>query len=177
MMKLRLLPIIITVLTSSVVLFGGWFIYHSMAVESPMNKVISQVQGVQSVSTNVNNTQVTVNLQLKNDADIRNLYRKISDQGGSLLGSRELKLNLASNTSPQLEAWWSSALFEVAQAMETKQYAKIPAALQAKAGQVPNLKVDTAMDETNVYVRLTQGDFSKYIILPRTPAQIGVWKP
>jgi hypothetical protein len=61
--------------------------------------------------------------------------------------------------------------------METKHYADIPAALQAKAGQVPNLKVDTEMDETNVYVRLTQGDFSKYIILPRTPAQLGVWKP
>jgi hypothetical protein len=31
------------------------------------------------------------------------------------------------------------------------------------------------MDETNVYVRLTDGVNSKYIILPRTPAQMGVW--
>jgi hypothetical protein len=176
-MKLRLLPIIITVLTSSLVLFGGWFIYHSMVVVSPISKGISQDQGVQSVTTDVNNTLVTVNLQLKNNADIRDLYRKISDQGGSLLGSRELKLKLASKTSPELDSWWSSALFEVAQAMETKRYADIPAALQAKAGQVPNLKVDTEMDETNVYVRLTQGDNSKYIILPRIPAQLGVWKP
>jgi multidrug efflux pump subunit AcrB len=171
-MKLRLWPIIITITASTAVLFGGWFIYHSMALENPINGIVSGIHGVQRVSTNINNNDVTIDLKLNNDADLLDLYNTISKE----VSNRNLKLNLASQTTPVLDKWWSSALFEVAQAMETKQYADIPTVLQSKASQISDLKVTSEMDETNVYVRLTQGQNSKYIILPRTPAKMGVWQ-
>jgi hypothetical protein len=174
-MKLRLLPIFITILTTSAILFGGWFIYHSVAVENPLNNTIRAVHGVKQVTTDITNNHIAMDLTLANDANLRDLYAVISTQGASLMSNRDLKLKLDSQTSPQLEAWWSSALFEVAQAMETKHYADIPLVLQKKAQQIPGLQVTTEMDETNVYVHLTDGNHSKYIILPRTPAQIGVW--
>jgi hypothetical protein len=175
-MKLRLLPIIITIAASTAVLFGGWFIYHSMALENPINGIVSGIHGVQRVSTNINNNEVTIDLKLNNDTDLLDLYTTISKQGSSLLSNRNLKLNLASQTTPVLDKWWSSALFEVAQAMETKHYADIPQVLAAKASQMSELKVTSEMDETNVYVRLTQGQYSKYIILPRTPDKMGVFQ-
>jgi hypothetical protein len=174
-MKLRLIPILITVAASSALLFGGWFFYHSMVVENPIKDVILGVHGVKQVSTNVNNSQVSIDLKLSKDADLRSLYTTISKEGASLLRNRELKLNLDSQSSPELEQWWSSALFEVAQAMDTKHYAVIPQVLEARDQQIPGLTVTTEMDEKNVYVRLTDGVHSKYIILPRTPAQVGVW--
>jgi hypothetical protein len=175
-MKLRLIPILITVAVSSALLFGGWFFYHSMVMENPINKVILGVQGVKQVTTNINNTQMSIDLKLNKDADLRNLYTTISKEGASLLQNRELKLNLESQSSPELEQWWSTALFEVAQAMDTKHYANIPQVLNARVQQIPGLTVTTEMDNTNVYVRLTDGVNSKYIILPRTPAQMGVWQ-
>jgi hypothetical protein len=173
-MKLRLIPILITVAASSAILFGGWFFYHSLVMESPIKGVILGVPGVNQVSTVINNKQVSIDLKLSKDADLRNLYTTISNEGASLLSNRELKLNIDSKSSPKLEQWWSTALFEVAQSMDTKHYAAIPETLKAKAKQMPGLTVATEMDETNVYVRLTDGEFSKYIILPRTPAQMEV---
>jgi hypothetical protein len=174
-MKLRFIPILITVAASSALLFGGWYFYQSSVVENPIKDVILGVQGVNQVSTNINNSQVSIDLKLNKDADLRNLYSTISKEGASLLSSRKLKLNLESQTSPELEQWWSTALFDVAQAMDTRHYADIPQVLNAKDQEIPGLKVMTEMDETNVYVRLTDGEHSKYIILPRTPAQMGVW--
>jgi hypothetical protein len=174
-MKLRFIPILITVAASSALLFGGWYFYQSTVVENPIKDVILGVQGVNQVSTNINNSQVSIDLKLNKDADLRNLYSTISKEGASLLSSRVLKLNLESQTSPELEQWWSNALFDVAQAMDTRHYADIPQVLSAKVKEIPGLKVMTEMDETNVYVRLTDGVHSKYIILPRTPAQMGVW--
>jgi hypothetical protein len=174
-MKLRLLPIIITIFTTSAILFGGWFIYHNIAVENPLNSTVRAVHGVQQVTTDITNNQVAMDLKLTNDANLRDLYAVISKEGASLMSNRELKLQLDSQSTPQLEEWWSSALFEVAQAMETKHYADIPQVLKTKAQQIPGLQVATEMDDTNVYVRLTDGNHSKYIILPRIPAKIGVW--
>jgi hypothetical protein len=174
-MKLRPIPILITVAASSALLFGGWFLYNSKVVENPINHAIMGVQGVEQVTTNINNTQVSIDLQLSKDADLRNLYSTISKEGTSLLSNRELKLNLNSQSSPELEQWWSTVLFEVAQAMDTRHYADIPQVLKAKDNQIPGLTVMSEMDDINVYVRLTDGTHSKYIILPRTPAQMGVW--
>lgn len=174
-MKLRLIPLLITVAASSAILFGGWFFYHSMVMENPIKAVILGVQGVKQVTTDINNNQLLIDLKLSKDTDLRNLYSTISTEGASLLRNRELKLKLGSQSSPELEQWWSTALFEVAQAMDTKHYADIPKVLQAKAEKMKGLAVATEMDETNVYVRLTNGEFSKYIILPRTPDQMGVF--
>jgi hypothetical protein len=175
-MKLRLIPIIITVAASSALLFGGWFFYHSIVMENPIKAVILGVPGVKQVSTNIDNKQVSIDLKLSKDADLRNLYSTISKEGASLLQNRELKLNIESQSTPELDQWWSSAVFEVAQAMDTKHYADIPQILKARNQQFPSLTVTTEMDESNVYVRLTDGVNSKYIILPRTPAQMGVWQ-
>jgi hypothetical protein len=174
--KLRLLPIIITIVASTAVLFGGWFVYRSMVVENPINGIVSGMHGVQRVSTHINNKEVSIDLKLNKDADLLDLYTTIAKEGASQLKNRDLKLNLESQSSPVLDKWWSSALFDVAQAMDTMHYADIPKALESKASQISDLKVTTEMDATNVYVHLTHAQYSKYIILPRTPAKMGVWQ-
>jgi hypothetical protein len=144
-------------------------------MENPIKNVILGVHGVQQVTTNIDRNQVTIDLKLANDTDLYDLYSKITKNGATLLSNRELKLNLDSQSSPELDKWWSVTLFEVAQAMETKHYADIPQVLKAKAQQISGLSVTTEMDGKNVYVRLTDGVYSKYIILPRIPAQMGVF--
>jgi hypothetical protein len=174
-MKLRLIPIVITVITTSALLFGGWFFYHNMVMENPLKNAILGVHGVKQVTTNINSNQIAIDLKLANDTNLSDLYSTITKKGASLLSNRELKLNLESQSSPELEKWWSATLFEVAQAMETKHYADIPLVLKAKAQQISGLTVKTEMDDKNVYVSLTDGVYSKYIILPRIPAQMGVF--
>lgn len=174
-MKLRLLPILMTVLVSSLFMFGGWFLYDSYALENPLSDIASREPGVQQVSVNLTTNRVMVQVTLKNDVDLRHLYNSLRKEGASIIGDRELVLNITSDSAPELEQWWASALFDVAQAMETRHYASIPTSLQARAMDKMGLQVFTQMDEYNVYVYLKQNTQSKYVILPRIPAKMGVW--
>ncbi|OXM88026.1 hypothetical protein [Paenibacillus rigui] len=174
-MKLRLLPISLSVVISATVLFGGYFVYQSVAMENPLASVVTSTPGVvELVDTKITSTETTIELKLKPGASLREIYDRIQKDGSSVIGQKKLKLKVDSDSSEQLDAWWSSALFDVAQAMETKKYSQIPTTLQARAAN-SNLKVSTEMDDKFVYVTMSDGAQSKYVMLPRTPDKIGVW--
>ena len=174
-MKLRLLPVLISVIVTSAVLFGGWFVYKGVAMENPLSDILEQSKGIEDAKIQFKKDVLSLRLTLAPDASLREIVQHIRQEGEQVIGQRMLDVQVTNAPSPDLDAWWSSVLFEVAQAMDTKQYAKIPEAVQAKAGQLEGLTFDTEMDDTNVYVRLTQGEHSKFIILPRIPAMMGVW--
>ncbi|MCI3920328.1 hypothetical protein MO973_08785 [Paenibacillus sp. TRM 82003] len=172
-MKLRLLPVVVTLVVSSSLLFGGWFVYQSVAMEDPFLKQVEAIEGVAGSHLDIGRTEAIVSVQLDETARLGEVYRNILKAGDESLGSRKVIVEAQGEASDALEAWWSKALFDVAQAMETKQYAMIPERLQALASD--GMTVETEMDDTNVYISLKDGEASKFVILPRTPALMGVW--
>jgi hypothetical protein len=174
-MKLRLIPILLSVSISATVLFGGWFAYQSFAMENPLSEIVSHTPGVQLVQTHISNQNASIDIKLQPGTSLREVYSHISKEGTSIIGAKVLKLKVINESTPQMEQWWSSALFDVAQAMETKQYTQIPKKLQERATSSNDLKVSTEMDDKYVYIALTDGEKSKYMMLPRTSANLGVW--
>lgn len=174
-MKLKTMPILVAAIASAAVLFGGWFIYHSVALESPLNHALNETEGVVDYKASISGEKTVFDVKLDNQANIREIVHKISQKNDEVTGSRVPEIKVSSNSSTELDEWWSKALFDVAQAMETRRYADIPAALEAKAGQIQGLAVQTEMDDDNVYVRLTEGEHVKFVILPRNAAKMGVW--
>ncbi|MBC8081057.1 MAG: hypothetical protein H7X86_11975 [Gorillibacterium sp.] len=174
-MKLKVIPVLVALLVSSTLLFGGWFMYRSYAMESPLAGIIKHNHGIELVETDFTNNTVQINLTLTDEANIREIYQTIITEGASIVGSRDVQLNVHDQASPEIEGWWSKALFNVAQAMDTRQYADIPKILEEKSVLFPSLKASTEMDNQNVYIRLSDGKNHKFIILPRVPATIGVW--
>ncbi|MED4599547.1 hypothetical protein P9314_02360 [Paenibacillus validus] len=175
-MKLRLLPVILSVVISSTLLFGGYFAYQSYAMENPLQKIVNGIEGVELVSTHLTADKAAIDVKLAAGKSLREVYSTIQTEGKPVIGDRELQIKVQNGSSPRLDAWWSSVLFEVAQAMETKQYAQIPKTLQAHTEADPNgIRATTEMDDRYVYITLTDGESSKYIMLPRTPAKMGVW--
>jgi hypothetical protein len=174
-MKLRFLPIVLSVTISATLLFGGWFAYQSVAMENPLSSIVSHTPGVQLVQTRISSEDAVIELRLDSGTSLREVYNRIEKEGSSLIGKKELKLKVMNDSTPKMEQWWSSALFDVAQAMETKQYTQIPKTLQARALESDGLKVATEMDDKFVYISLTDGEKSKYLMLPRTSAKMGVW--
>lgn len=174
-MKLRVVPVVASVVVSAVLLFGGWFAYQQWAVENPFQHKVSQMEGVKSVQTSITPNQVELNLDLAPDTDFAGLVRQIETDGKKLLGSRELKLTIKDQQSEKLEQVWQKALFPIAQAMENKQYTEITAALEQLESTESGISAKADMDEKNVYITLTDGQVSKFIILPRTAQAIGVW--
>ena len=63
-MKLRIVPIVLTVVISASVLFGGWFLYRQMALQNPLANVVSQYDGVKDSHIDIKQNTVTLNLDL-----------------------------------------------------------------------------------------------------------------
>lgn len=174
-MKIKWAPLALTIVLSAGVLFGGWTAYRHFGVEQPLDRVAASIPGVQSAATSMTSSQVTVNVKLKPEADLAEIYRKMKHDGADQIGGKKLMLNVESDTSSRLEKAWSYALFDVAEAMETKRYSGIRTTLEQLSKPFPGITAQTDMDDDNVYIRLVDGESVKFIVLPRQPATLGVW--
>jgi hypothetical protein len=174
-LKLKPVPIVLAIVLSGSLLFGGWFAYHSVAMENPLNQTLAGAPGVESSEVKLTDDKTVFHVKLGIEANVREIVHEIQKKNAEVAGKRAAEIRVTSNTSPELDAWWAGTLFGVAQAMETSQYAQIPVTLEQKAGELAGLTVQTEMDDSNVYVRLTEGEHVKFIILPRNPARMGVW--
>lgn len=175
MKKLNPAVILITSVITLVVLFGGWFTYQHLALKSPLVKLINEQPSVEDATIKLNDNELDVDLKVTQDINIREFMNTIYKEGQSYIGSRNVNLHIEEQSSPAIEAWWSSTLFDVAEAMELKQYSRIPTTLQNKAGELPGLGITTDIDEKNVYIKLTHQEAVKIIILPRMPNKMEVF--
>ncbi|WP_339816545.1 hypothetical protein MKZ15_13650 [Paenibacillus sp. FSL R7-0216] len=174
-MKLRIGPIAASIAISVLVLFGGWFLYRQWAIERPLENIVKSVDGVNQVEMDIKPDELALKLSLKPGTDLGALVRQIEQNGKDQIGNRTLKLDVEDHSSPTLDQLWENALFTVAQAMENKQYTQITAALKQMEQENDKLTATAEMDEKNVYITLTDGQYSKFVILPRTPERMGAW--
>ncbi|CAM2796257.1 hypothetical protein PASE110613_01170 [Paenibacillus sediminis] len=174
-MKLRIFPVVLTVIISAAVLFGGWYGYDRFALQSPLEQIVKKYDGVKDAHIHISKDQVNVKVDLEPNTDLRGLVQQISTEGKSVIGSRKLNLDIEDHSNKKLDEWWSKALFSVAESMASKQYSQIPVKLQQLAKNYGTLQVTTDIDDNNVYVSLKDGKASKFIILPRNPEKMGVW--
>lgn len=174
-MKVRIVPIVLTVVISASILFGGWFLYRQMALQNPLASVVSQYDGVKSSHIDIKQKTVTLKLDLEPETNLQGLIQHIKDEGKSVIGKRELKIQVEDHSSEALDQWWEQAMLSVAEAMDNKEYTQIQTSLEQLAGESTNLKAKATIDENNVYVSLSDGKSGKFIILPRQAGQMEVW--
>jgi hypothetical protein len=174
LMKLRLIIVLSTMTVASILLFGGWSVYQENGVKKPLIQSIQQFEGVQDVSAIISRDNIHVTVQLAPATPLRYTFQQIASIAEESWPERDLQVDLNGNEHESLTQWWSLALFDVAQAMEARQYTEIPRRLQELANQ-DGLTVITEMDDRNVYITLNQHQFSKYIVLPRIAPVVGVW--
>jgi hypothetical protein len=174
-MKLRIIPILATIVLSVCILFGGWYAYRIYAVNQPFNNIITQHEGVKDATFTVDRSDVNVQLDLQAGADLADIVKQIEQQGKDIIGNRKLNINIKNHSSKSLDQLWENTLFTVAQAMENKQYTQITAAMKQLEQGNQDVKAAAQIDDTNVYITLIEGQNSKFVILPRNPQKIGVW--
>ena len=175
-MKLRPLPIVLTIVISTCLLVAGWFIYRNEADLKPLDRIASSAPGVVNAKPVIGQSAVTIELTLNRNADLRKIYETIATKGTAIIGSRELKLNVNKiGSTEKLDTVWAAILFKVAQAMDHRTYGDIPAAMKQAQMNYPGVTATSEMDDTNVYITLKDGNAVKYVVLPRKADTIGAW--
>lgn len=175
-MKLRILPLTLTIALTAGLLFGGWFAYRHYGVEQPLDKITNAIPGVEFSEVEMTNSHVIVNVRLKPDANLSEIYRLVERDGAAVIGNKQLEINAQAKESPRLEKAWSYSLFDIAEAMENRKYSGVRDAMNNLSKKFPGITATTDMDDNNVYISMRDGDEAKFIILPRQPATLGVWE-
>ena len=178
MRKPRVLPIAITVIATAVLLFGGFALYKGMVVAAPLADKLEKMSGVtEARKPEIGQKEVTVKLELTPHANLRETYGNVMKEATAAAGGKKVNVQLENEENEGLEQIWYGAMFEIAEAMETKAYSDIPDAMDRAVAGKDGVTVETEMDETNVYItiRSEQEAAAKYVVLPRTPNTLGVW--
>jgi hypothetical protein len=173
-MKFRIIPIALTVVISGALLFGGWYGYRQVVQQNPLEDIVMEYEGVNRSNLEITRNEVVVKLDVKPGTKLSGLVQQLTTEGKSSIGSRTLKLDVVDHTNETLNEFWDKALFPVAEAMENRRYTQIVDNLN-KMEHNTSIQVTTEIDELNVYISLTDGKGSKFIILPREPRMLGVW--
>lgn len=176
MRKPRLMPVAITVVISAAALFGGWMLYKQVAVASPLSDAVANVPGiVKAEKPVIDQDKVSVSVELSDQASLKDVYASVTEQGKAVAGKRKLDIVIHNEEDASLNAIWQEAMFDIAEAMETKTYSDIPKTMERVASEHNGVATVTEMDDANVYVTIRSEQGAKYIVLPRTPNQMGVW--
>ena len=174
-MKVRLLPVLLTFFVAVVVLFGGWFTYQSLAVENPTSDIVSEIDGVEHAQVESERDSLLIRVWLESDAELSTLYNKLLQQTREQAGSRTVSISIEGEVSDRLNEIWHTALFDVAEAMDTKAYGDIPERMHELEVEHSGLQTVAAMDDSYVYITLRLDGKTKYVVLPRVPDRMGVW--
>jgi len=172
-MKLRLTPVLISIAVTSLVLFGGWFIYNSLAMKEPVIEIAKDFPGVEDAKVDVRGERITVQLKLSGEANIGAIVDSLRRDAQRVVGNKTLDITIEDNSSEELDTWWSGVLFEIAEAMENRRYGEIPGLLESHKRE--GMTIDTTIDDAYVYVRITEGAHTKFVLLERMPPTLGAW--
>ena len=175
-MKLRPVPVIVTLVVSSGLLFGGWFAYQALAVKDPFLARIEAAEGVADAEFSLERDRAVIRVTLSEDANLRETISVLRQAARESLGGKPLAIRAedADGAGEALEALWSAALFDIAEAMETGKYSNIPKVLEELSGD-SSVEALAEMDDENVYITLRDGRHAKYVVLPRRAPVTGVW--
>jgi hypothetical protein len=174
-MKWRWMPFLWTLVISAILLFVGWFGVQKFLIEQPYLKSVSQLNGLKSVDLAFTRQQKLVRIELQPEANLREVIQAVRAEAASHLGNTPIEIEVMNKTTYELEAWYSNALFDIAQAMETKRYSDIPTSLEKHRNQLKTLQVKAEIDQENVYLQFKLEEHRKYVILPRVSRNMEVW--
>ncbi|WP_128894398.1 hypothetical protein [Longirhabdus pacifica] len=174
-MKLKPIPMLCSLLIVAVALFGGWYIYNTQIVEKSLLQNVAAIQGVEEADVNSNNQHVVISITLADDANYREVTNELEKATAQFEDNKEVHIEIENTSNDQLDDWWTSILFDIAQAMDNKQLAQIPEILEVNAAPMETLEYWTELDEENVYIRLNLEDGEKFIMLPREPEMLRAW--
>lgn len=176
MKKIRIMPILITLAVSTLVLFGGWSLFRHQVKEAPLQAAIAAIPEVSAAHLTWQSKQLLITLEVEPDSNLRAAVQEAYKMAKEQEKDAEVSIQIQdAHTTAPLEAWWSKALFSVAEAMSHQKYSDIPAKLEQQKNALSGMNVVTEMDEHFVYVTLKYGTGTKMIVLPLAGERMGVW--
>lgn len=159
------MPIMFSLVSSLIILFGGWYTYQQFYVQKPVEDFIASKQNVVLKHLEINNNQVEIDVDFKDPTTYANDYKDIYDFIHERNLGKTVTIHLP-NQGDGLKKLWDQQYFGLAQALELKEYGQIPKIVE---DMKKNGKLDQSvarMDDQNIYLYMQEGKDRLYAVLP-----------
>jgi len=165
--QLRKTPIILSLLATLTLLFGGWFLYQKMEVEEPVKREIGQMESAELARFHMAKDQVTIELTVTDPDVFPAEYQQLRQKLTELLKDMPVAITIH-NQAPVLKEIWTNGVFVFTEAVDLHQYSRIPLIVSEWKASHGLDEASVQMDETNVYVYLKRGTDDFFTIVPRS---------
>ncbi|RXT13953.1 hypothetical protein [Ammoniphilus sp. CFH 90114] len=164
-MNLRAMPVLLSLIFTLVLLFGGWFTYQQFYVQKPIEAFIKEKSQVTMHDMQINKNQVNLYLDFTNPDTFVNDYKEIREFVATTVPGKSVSIQLSKHGEDMLNLW-EEEYFGLAEAIRKQEYSRIPEIIEEMGKKRQLEKTVARMDEQNVYVFLQSGAQHLYAVLP-----------
>lgn len=164
-MKVRAMPILLSLVMTLGILFGGWYTYQQYYVQEPIEQFIVAKPQVVLNDIQIQNEKVVVDLDFKDPDTFAKDYKEIFEYISDKTQGKKVIIQLPKQ-GDEMKRLWEEQYFGIAEAMEKQEYSRIPSLMEEMRKEIKLEKVLTRMDEENIYVYLKKGVNHLYAVLP-----------
>lgn len=169
-MQIRKVPIVLSLLATLTLLFGGWFLYQKMEIEEPVRNEIEQMKSANLADLEVGKEQLNIQLTVTNPDKFPVEYQELLNTLQKRVQNKQVRVEVT-NQDQQLKEIWTNGVFVFTEAVDLHQYSRIP---QMLANWKQDYQLDAAstqMDDDNIYIYLKRGSADFYAMVPRNPVE------
>jgi hypothetical protein len=165
-MRVRALPILLSLITTLFILFGGWFFYQQYYLQRPIQSFIENKSSVVLKGLEISKDTINVDLDFKNAATFPQDYQDIYNYITERANGKAVIIHIPEQGA-KMKDLWSENYFGFAEAVQHQQYSRIPTLVE-QIKQTQKLDKSIArMDGKNIYVYLQKGSDHLYAVLPQ----------
>lgn len=168
---MKTVPVVISLILSVVVLFGGYVIYQEQFVKKPIEEYIAALDGVQLEEIRVDKSSIYLDVAFRDADAFLESYGKMGSELQTMNRGREVHIILPASDE-KMERIWQEGYFYLVEVIENQQYSQIPAVLKSWKEQYDLTGAGARMDENNVMIVLSKGDAMFYQVLPRHAGEV-----
>jgi hypothetical protein len=166
--RLRLVPILIVLVISLAVLFGGWQAYRHYNVVGPLQMNLEKIQGVQTVNID-GGTKNTIVVRLSKVADLQTTYDSISSAISDAAGTT-VNIRIEDNRTSTLISDYEQLQPILFQGLAQGNYTTMIHNVEA-AGNNAGVQTRVTMDDKHVFIQLAKDGHYLYKVQPYTMRQ------
>ncbi len=165
----------IALIITVAVLYAGQAMWHDYAIDSPLDKTLQGIDGLEKVtwddSNNINDS-INIYVTLSNTANLQKTHEEISNKITKTLKNKQYNLEIKDNRSPELEQTYYEIHYYIQKAIVDGDFPLLEEKVREKS-RATGAAAKVYVDEQYIYLQLTKNNSSLYAVVSRHSDRIG----
>lgn len=163
---MKKMPILVSLIVSTIILFGGWFLYQDYFVEKPIQDYVASLAGVKLMKVEIEREHILIECSFSDADAFLTHYSDIKEKAEHYARGKQVDFRLTGE-SGELKEIWNEGYFTLAEILEHREYSRIPDFMKSLKEQYALDVADAKLDPKYVYIVIEKDDHISYHVMPR----------